>query len=201
MEPTLEAGSPEEPDRCPVDAAGCPIREAQQEKGNPIGAMNGKWAFLLKLVLITTPAAWAIFVTVDLPWRVWVTKATFAQGTHAEAAARLTEKLEKYIDARERDYRILENRIDDLPPEPWRERILQLEDWERENRVDHADIKVSLEGMRMALEAIKEKLNIPPTAKPGTGQLPYNNPQENRDAATATARRGGDSPGLGSSDS
>lgn len=170
----------------------CPIREAQgNDGGRAIGAMNGKWAFLLKLVLITTPAAWAIFVTVDLPWRVWVTKTTFASVETHKHLGDLTNKLDQYITAREADYRAMDKRLDALPTPEWRKRVEDLEGWERQNRADHAQILI-------ALEAIKAKLNIPkqPTPQDSGVRLPMNHREDRNEQQTAL--RGGDDPGSGS---
>lgn len=169
----------------------CPLQRAQGEKrGQPIGTMNGKWAFLLKAVLITTPAAWTIFVTVDLPWRVWVTRATFEASEHLDHATEMNAKLEKHVDAWANDYRSLENRIDGLPSSETRRRLADLEAWERENREDHARIMI-------ALEQIKAKLNIAPGNQPDGARLPLN--QENRNGPQ-TARLGYSDDAVGDHD-
>ena len=147
--------------------------------------MNGKWAFLLKAVLITTPAAWAIFITVDLPWRVWVTRSTFATIDHQNHADELTKKLDLYITQQHQDFRELERRIDNLPPADWQQRINQLEGWERENKADHAKIMG-------VLESIKAKLEIQPSAPDGAW---YRNKEPSNGGTTAAL---GDRPAASS---
>lgn len=128
----------------------------REGKEGHIGEMNGKWGFLFKLVLITTPAAWAIFITVDLPWRIWVTKTTFQSTDTHEALREVSADIAKLVDQHQRDIRELDRQLKNQPPQEWRDRIAKLEDWERENKADHLRILVSL-------EAIKARLEIPAT--------------------------------------
>ena len=138
----------------------------QQDGRRAIGDMNGKWAFLLKAVLITTPAAWAIFITVDVPWRVWVTRSTFETIDHQIHANELNGKLEDYNTESRKDFRELERRMDMLPPPDWQQRIKALETWERENKADHAKILIVLEAIKA-----NQQRNFP-SATPDGAWLP-----------------------------
>jgi len=147
--------------------------------------LEGKWGFLFKAVLITTPAFWAIFVTVDLPWRIWVTRATFETQQHLDSSAKLSDRVEKALDKHDRDWREMDRRIENLPPDEWKKRILALEDWERENKADHAKIIVQLETIKILLDQLARQ-GVRGT-DPG---LPYN---KGKDDASAIS-----SSGLGS---
>jgi len=54
----------------------------------PIGQMNGRWAFLLKLALLTYP----ILLTAGLTWATWVTASVLELNTFMHAGPRWTEK-------------------------------------------------------------------------------------------------------------
>jgi hypothetical protein len=143
--------------------------------------LNGKWVFLLKAVLLTTPAAWAIFVTVDLPWRVWVTRASFSSQRHEGESADAMQKLCDQLAATQRDLHTLEVQFLAGPTETWKTRILALEQNQREtyeqNQQDHLKIMLSL-------EAIRVRLDIPSPQPPdGAGFL---KPRGSPDANTAT---------------
>jgi hypothetical protein len=155
-----------------------------------IGALNvnGKWGFLFKAVLITTPAAWAAFVTVDLPWRVWVTRSTFSVADHLHASEKLEQRIEQLIQKREADWRDIDKRIEDLPSPVWRARIIALENFERENKADHLKILIALEGIKIKLDTMaRQGLN----GSDGTNgtRLPFYN--EGSDNETISANSGG----------
>lgn len=137
----------------------------RKKKASNIGDMNGKWGFLFRVILVTTPAFWAIFVTVDLPWRVWVTRSIYHVSEENDALAGIDAKLTDIVAAHAKDFREIDARLENLPPQAWKDRIQKLEDWERENKADHLKILV-------ALEAIKTRLSIPPPT-PGAGDLPF----------------------------
>jgi hypothetical protein len=54
----------------------------------PIGQMNGRWAALLKLALLTYP----ILLTAGLTWATWVTASVLELNTFMRGGPRWTEK-------------------------------------------------------------------------------------------------------------
>ena len=162
--------------------------QAQQDQGPPgrIGLMNGKWSFLLKAVLISTPAAWAIFITVDLPWRVWVTRSTFQALEHDARANDCMERIDEFMRDHRNEYKDLERRVDRLPPD-YRDRVERLEIYERENKADHTNILISLEAIKAQLGIHRIRDGQPPDG----ARVP---PQPGASHATAAVddNRGGD---------
>lgn len=150
-----------------------------------IGSLNGWWSLLLRLVLVTTPVAWTVFITLDLPWRIWVTRELFRSGTHIEKTSDLGTKLDAILQQQRLDYRSIQEQLAKQPPTEWRDRVQHLEAFDRINRADHAKILISL-------EAIKAKLGLPAQVLPGssyfqapeqpTGYLPKPSNEEPPDA-------------------
>lgn len=108
----------------------------------PIGELNGRWAFLLKLTLVLVPGLCGIFCAVAVPWVRWITATSYAAEDHLEEVVLMREELDT-----------LDARIRQLPTAEWCDRIRMLEDQMRSNIEDHARIMISL-------EQIKGKLGV-----------------------------------------
>jgi hypothetical protein len=110
---------------------------------NKIGELNGKWAFMLKVVLML------LFVSIPtfFAWGTWVTTSIFEQNT---AIQRLQDKTTQ------------------LPPEDWRRRIEMVEiqtittsdytrNIDKQNSENHAKILILLENIKTKVEMMTSK--------------------------------------------
>ena len=83
-----------------------------------IGELNGRWALLIKVMLATYP----IVVSGQLAWATWVTSNVFhlqpdkPRYTFADAERQHAQM-----------WRAFDARMDALPPDDWRDRILSTE--------------------------------------------------------------------------
>ena len=90
--------------------------------GKPIGELNGRWAFLLKLTLVLIPSLCTLAGLIAVPWIQWITETTYAVEAHFIEAEKCAEDVQKQIDD-------VEARL-------------------RQNIADHTDIKISLEQIK-----------------------------------------------------
>lgn len=90
--------------------------------GKPIGELNGRWAFLLKVTLVLIPSVFTLVGLIAVPWVQWVTETTYAVEAHFIEAEKCAEDVQKQIDD-------VESRL-------------------RQNNSDHTDIKLSLEQIK-----------------------------------------------------
>jgi hypothetical protein len=147
-----------------------------------IGRMNGKWVFLMKAVLVTTPAAWAFFVTIDLPWRVWITRQGFDSAYHINAYGEHEKTERDCLKATQEALHNLEVRFLSGPTESWKSRIVALEEAVqasyKQNERDHMKIMLSL-------ESIRARLDLPcPTVDDGASNSgPRGSPDANANTA------------------
>ena len=181
------------------------FRQPYDGDTQPIGYLNGRWSILLRLVLVTTPIAWTVFVTLDLPWRIWVTHEAFKASSQGQLATCLGDKLEKMIDKQRADYREIQDQLRLMPPDEWRRRVADLEFFDRQNRADHAAILVSLEAIKVKLNISNKAGSIPPNAMlpwaNGDPQASYPEPNDRGGPNASTSTLGPDSirvpPGNG----
>lgn len=106
----------------------------------PIGELNGRWAFLLKLTLVLIPGACGIFCAVTIPWVKWVNDACYSIEAHEADYGALTQDLHN-----------LEDLVTRLPSTEWVDRIKTLEEQMRRNSDEHARIMVGLEQIKTKL--------------------------------------------------
>lgn len=134
-----------------------PTQKFAQQAQPSIGELNGRWSALMKIVLIITPFFWSLFVTIDLPWRVWMTLKEINFETYCAVSQERLNHCETRLDGLQKQQNTTNQVIAALPPVEWRKRIEQLEAWDRANRADYARILI-------ALEAIKAQLHLPPSS-------------------------------------
>lgn len=114
--------------------------------GKPIGELNGRWALLLKVTLVTIPVLTTLVTASFLPWAVWVTTNVYTAQQTSNIVAKVADDLD-----------VMDTRIDNLPPAEWRQRITKLEDASLENRDDHTQIKVALAEIKSDVKTIATK--------------------------------------------
>ena len=115
----------------------------------PIGQLNGRWAALLKLALLTYP----ILLTAGLTWATWVTASVLELNTFMRAGPRWTEKdaqiqtgvIQQWVDAR------IEAKV---PPVAVVTRLVALEAITRENatQVRHNALMLAKITTKMGIE-------------------------------------------------
>lgn len=105
-----------------------------------IGELNGRWAALLKATLVAVPVITSLFIASFIPWAVWVTGNIYTSQRSTEILQQITS-----------DLNALDARIDVLPSQEWKERVLGLENEAKLNREDHSQIKIGLEQIKAAV--------------------------------------------------
>ncbi len=133
-----------------------------------IGELNGKWAAMLKMVLVIA----ILTVPTFFAWATWVTNEIFAAKYHRnqteDFSTRIVE-LEtnlKILTRVENEINKISDKVETLPPPEWRRRIEILENHdttidnklntlENTNNEGHAKILILLEGIKTKVEGIK----------------------------------------------
>ena len=112
--------------------------------GTRIGEMNGRWAMLLKVTLVSIPCLTSLFLASFIPWAVWVTGNIYT-----------SRQIVEVVRTMQTEAKASDIRIDNLPPEEWKARIRVLEDDSKQNLKDHQMIIISLEQIKTAVGAVK----------------------------------------------
>lgn len=110
--------------------------DATPTKHRTIGNMNGPWAILLRIALVSHP-----FV---IGWLVWVTSEQFRDINHRENAVTKVDLNEK---------------LSSLPSSEWKARVTVLEEQTAVNRITLAELTVKQSEALRSLERIERRLN------------------------------------------
>ena len=133
-----------------------------------IGDLNGKWAAMLKMVLVII----ILIVPTFFAWATWVTNEIFAAKYHRSQTENFGTRLVeletnfKILSRVEAEINKISTKVETLPPPEWRRRIEILETHdavldknlntlEDANSDGHAKILILLEGIKTKVEAIK----------------------------------------------
>lgn len=116
---------------------------------------NGR-NLLLKILFAAVPVINALF----LPWAIWVTTSVWDSKAHMNSAQEISNHIDEIVNEHKKDMEVvrlemkaLDDRLDNQPPQIWKDKVLAMEGDLKQNIRDHADIIVSL-------KLIEQKLGV-----------------------------------------